>query len=141
MGLASGFFYAAQGLLAKDIMKKVSGYYTAFWQSLIITIMFLFFVKIGSVQIAINHWWKFLGLGILGAGIPTILFMRGIQKVPAQQIFIITSLEPLMGTIFALLFLREFPTFMTLIGAFFIFYGVYRITYSKARSPYNEVGT
>jgi len=39
------FFYAAMALTAKPIMKKKSGFYTAFWQYFVISLMFLFFVR------------------------------------------------------------------------------------------------
>lgn len=128
MGLAAGFFYALQGLLAKSLRERVSGYYTAFWQSIVISIMFLFFLKIKSMDVIVGNWWQILGLGILGAGIPTILFMNGIKKIKGQEIFIITSLEPLAGTLFALLALHEVPTLLTISGAVFILGGIFWVT-------------
>ena len=41
VALGSGFFYAAMALTAKPIMKKTTGYYVAFWQYLVISLMFL----------------------------------------------------------------------------------------------------
>lgn len=133
MGLAAGFFYAAQALVAKPILRTVSGYYTAFWQSLIVSIMFVFFVKIESTEVLLSNWWQLLAIGTLCAGISSILFMEGAKRVSAQKIFIITSLEPLIGTIYALLFLREIPMTMTIIGAVLIIYGVYRVTITKKK--------
>ena len=132
MGLASGFFYSAMALTAKPIMKNKSGYYTAFWQYVVISLMFVFFIKINSVNILLENWWKLLIIGILCTGIAFILFMEGVRKVKAQKIFIVTALEPLAGTVVALIVLNEIPSIMTIIGAIFILYGVYRIANKKA---------
>ena len=131
MSLASGFFYSAMALTAKPIMNKKSGYYTAFWQYAVISLMFVFFLKIDSSTVLIENWWKLLTIGILCTGIAFILFMEGVRKVKAQKIFIVTALEPLAGTIVALIILKEIPPIMTIIGAVFILYGVYRITIKK----------
>ena len=131
LGLGSGFFYSAMAMTAKPILEKKSGYYMAFWQYAVISIMFIFFLKIGSTNIIIENWWKLLIIGILCTGIAFILFMEGARKVKAQKIFIITSLEPLAGTLFALFVLKEIPSFMALVGAVLILYGVYMVTRKK----------
>lgn len=131
MGLASGFFYSAMALTAKPIMNKKTGYYTAFWQYVIISLMFVFFLKVNSANVLFENWWKLLTIGILCTGIAFILFMEGVRKIKAQKIFIVTALEPLVGTVVALIILKEIPSLMTVIGAILILYGVYRITYKK----------
>lgn len=127
MGLASGFFYSAMALTAKPIMNKKSGYYTAFWQYAVISLMFVLFLKIDSSAVLAENWWSLLVIGVLCTGIAFILFMEGVRKVKAQKIFIVTALEPLVGTVAALIVLGEAPSIMTVIGAAFILYGVYRV--------------
>ena len=90
--------------------------------------MFLFFLKIESGSIIIENWWKLLIIGIVCTGIAFLLFMDGIRKVKAQKIFIVTALEPLAGTLFALILLKEMPSLMTISGAILILFGVYWIT-------------
>ncbi|MFH1055645.1 MAG: EamA family transporter [Candidatus Altiarchaeota archaeon] len=128
LGLISGFLYAAMALTAKPLMKKAPGYYTAFWQQAVMAVMFLFFFRAESASAALGNWWQLLAMGILCTGIAFILFMEGAGKVKAQKIFIITALEPLIGTAAALLVLGEMPPPLTLIGAALIIYGVYRTT-------------
>ena len=137
MGLCSGLFYAAMALTAKPIMKRKSGYYTAFWQYAIISLMFVFFVKSNQAAALMANWWKLLLIGVVCTGIAFILFMEGVRKVKAQRIFIVTALEPLTGTAAALIILGEIPSLMTLIGAVLILYGVYRITLRKG-SPLSK---
>ncbi len=131
IALGSGFFYAAMALTAKPIMKKVSGYYVAFWQYLVISIMFLLFVNIKSISVIYDNWWQLAIIGIICTGIPFILFMEGVRKIKAQKIFIVTALEPLAGTVLALFILGEIPSLLTIAGSLLILYGVYRVTKVK----------
>ena len=128
MGLCAGFCYAAMALSAKPVLKNTSGYYAVFWQHLIGTIMFLFFIDAESFYGLYANWWQLLVIGILCTGIAFLLFMEGIKKVKAQKIFIVTTLEPLAGTIAALIVLSEVPSLLTIIGAVLIMYGIYRVT-------------
>lgn len=132
MALASGFFYAAMAVISKPVLKKKSGYYVAFWQYLIISFMFIVFLDFGSFSAAFNNWWQLGLIGVVSTGVAFILFMEGVKKVEAQKIFIVTSLEPLTGTVLAIIVLSEVPTFLTVVGGTFILYGVYRVT---RRSP------
>ena len=70
--LLAGFFYAAMAIVAKPITKKKSSYYIAFWQYLIITLMFLFFYK-PDVSLIIANWWQILLLGVFCSGIGFLL--------------------------------------------------------------------
>src|SRR3989338_5256944 len=135
LGLASGLLYSGMAMTAKPILKKRSGYYVAFWQYLIIAIMFVFFLNIKSSNVIVENWWKLLVIGIICTGIAFILFMEGVRKVKAQKIFIVTSLEPLAGSIFALFVLGEIPSSFAIIGAALILYGVY-VTTSKKFVPF-----
>ncbi len=135
LGLASGLFYSAMALTAKPLMKNKSGYYVAFWQYLVISVMFLFFLNIKSSAVIAVNLWKLLVIGIICTGIAFILFMEGARKVKAQKIFIVTSLEPLAGTIFALFVLNEIPSPIAIIGGVLILYGVY-VTTSKKIIPF-----
>jgi len=131
MGLCAGLCYAAMALTAKPLLKIASGYYAVFWQHVIVTIMFIFFINVESFYGLYANWWQLLVIGILCTGIAFLLFMEGVKRVKAQKIFIVTTLEPLAGTLAALLVLREIPSLLTTIGAVLIIYGVYRVTRSK----------
>lgn len=127
VALGAGFFYAAMALTAKPIMKKTPGHYVAFWQYLVISLMFLPFLSAGSAAAIYGNWWLLALIGILCTGIPFILFMEGVRKVKAQKIFVITALEPLAGTMLALVVLGEMPSLLTAAGALLVLYGVYRV--------------
>ena len=70
-------------------------------------------------------------MGVLCTGIAFVLFMEGLKRVKAQKVLIVATVEPLAGTLAALLVLKEVPSFLTIIGAVLIIYGVYRVTRLK----------
>ncbi len=129
--LGSGFLYAAMALIAKPLLKKVSGYYTVFWQYVVISMLFLFLLRGSPMSEFGMNWWQLSVIGTVCTAIAFTLFMEGVKKVKAQKIFIITSLEPLVGTLAALFILQEIPTLLTIIGAVLIFTGVYFVTLHK----------
>lgn len=126
-GLFSGIFYAAMAVTAKPLTQKVSGYYAAFWQYMVIAIIFVFLINSSSVSAVPMNWWKLIIIGVLCTGVAYILFMNGIRKVKAQKVFIITSIEPLTGAIFAFLLLKELPSLITVAGALLILMGIYLV--------------
>lgn len=134
MALGSGFFYAAMALTAKPILQKKSGYYVAFWQYAIISLMFLLSFNGSKIAAVSAAWWQLLVIGIVCTGIAFILFMEGVKKIKAQKVFIITSLEPLVGSIAAIVFLKEVPSLFTMMGAICIIFGVYTCT-KKVPAP------
>ena len=125
--LVSGMLYSAMAITAKPISKEKSGYYLAFWQYLVITLAFIPFISFSTTAVMSNLY-PLLYIGIFGTGIAFILFMTGVKLVPGQKVFIVTSLEPLVAMIMAILILSEIPTAFTLIGGLFILSGVYIIT-------------
>lgn len=133
LALLSGLFYAAMATAAKPLMKKVSGYYSAFWEYVIISLMFILLFKPNHPGLIISNWAQLLLLGILCSGVAVIIFMEGVKRIPAQKVFIITSLEPVMGTIFAAIILKEAPTIYVFIGGAIILAGIY-LTARKSKS-------
>jgi drug/metabolite transporter, DME family len=128
IALAAGFFYSVMAMTAKPLMKRASGYYAAFWQYAVISAIFLSFARFDSVNAVATNWPELLVIGVFCTGIAFILFMDGIGKVKAQKIFVVTALEPLMGTLLALAVLKEVPSPIAVLGAALILYGVYWTT-------------
>lgn len=118
-GLLGGFFYAAMAVSAKPLMKHVTNYYTTFWQYVVMILMFLPFYNTNLATIIFN-WWQLGIIGILCTGVAYLFFMNGVKHTKGQHIFIITSLEPFLGSLFAFSFLNEIPSALTIIGGIVI---------------------
>ena len=128
LALGSGFLYAAMGMVAKPLTTKLSGYTLVFWQYLVISILFSPVLLHTPIQQFFFNWWQLFVIGIVSTGIAFVLFMEGVQKVKGQKVFIVTSLEPLVGTLAAAVMLKEIPSLFTVFGALLIFGGVYMVT-------------
>lgn len=127
-GLASGFLYAAMGMATKSLRQKASAKYTVFWQYFIIAVMYIFTLKTVSISTVKTNLWQLLYLGIIACGIQFSLFVKGVKHVPAQKIYIITSLQPLIGTALAALIFKEIPSILGIFGAIFILAGILIVT-------------
>ena len=136
MALAAGLFYAWMAISSKTLLRKVSGYYAVFWQYLVIAITFLTLAGPDVFTNVLPNLWQLTTIGVVCTGIAFILFMRGVKKVKANKVFIITSIEPIVGVVLASFILREKLTMFTVIGAVIIFIGVYTVTKKKAFTPY-----
>jgi drug/metabolite transporter (DMT)-like permease len=125
--LISGIFYAAMAIAAKPILEKKSGYYAAFWQYTIIAIIFGLFSGF-SFTGASDNMPALLGLGIFATGASAILFMEGIKKIKGQEIFIITSLEPVFASILAFFILGEKMEALAVLGGILIIIGIHNLS-------------
>ncbi len=132
LGLGSGLGFALMGMISKSLRKTATGNYLALWQYLIIACMLLFFISGSDFRLAANNIGVLLFLGIFTCGIAFTLFMKGIGSVEAQKIFIITSLEPVVGTLLGMAFFKEIPSLLSFLGIALIFFGVYFVTTRQA---------
>jgi drug/metabolite transporter (DMT)-like permease len=123
--LGSGMTYALMGIFAKPLTKKASSYYIVFWQYLVIAVMFSFSLLTVDFNLVFANVWKLLALGIVCTAVAVVLFMKGVKRVKAQEIFLIISFEPIFSSLFAFLFLKEVPSFSLGVGAVLIMIGIY----------------
>lgn len=135
MALGAGVASAAMTVAAKPLTQKVSGYYIVFWQYLLIALLTLPFVHPAALVTATANWWQLGGLGIVCTGIAYTLYMRGVRAVPAQHVLIVSSLEPLAGTVIAGVLLHEALSPLTLVGAVLIMAGAYRVAKVRTTPP------
>jgi drug/metabolite transporter (DMT)-like permease len=135
MALGAGLALAAMTVAAKPLSQKVSGYYIVFWQYLVITVLALPFVRPAMLDAVLVNWWQLGGLGVICTGIAFLWYMRGVRSVPAQHVLIVASLEPLVGSLIAAVFLREAITHLTLLGALFIMAGAYGVARTRTADP------
>lgn len=129
--LGAGFLYALMAFFAKPLLSKASGQYVVFWQYFVIALMFGFFLPEHSFSHFVSNWWQVSAMGLVSTVLAMLLFMEGVKRVKAQKIFIVTSIEPVLATLFAFIILGETPVLATLLGGIIIFFGVYQITRRK----------
>ena len=118
--LGSGFCYALYVILARKLRQTYSS----------VVIMFWFFGLGGFFLLLGGLWWSdtfffaptrtaliFLGLlGLLPTGIGHFSYNLSLKYIPAAKASTIILLEPVTGTLFAVLFLQEVPPLSSLFG-------------------------
>ena len=121
LALASGFFYALYSIFGRYAIMR--GYSS--WTIVFYTFMF------SSVGCAFLCDWKTvasvafssakngllcLGLGLITGFLAYIFYSMGLERIESSKASILASLEPVVGTVLAMIFFSEFPTAPGVIG-------------------------
>ena len=121
LALASGFFYALYSIFGRYAIMR--GYSS--WTIVFYTFMF------SSVGCAFLCDWKTvtsvafssakngllcLGLGLITGFLAYIFYSMGLERIESSKASILASLEPVVGTVLAMIFFAEFPTAPGVIG-------------------------
>ncbi len=78
----------------------------------------------GKVDVNTRDVGLILVLGVVQLGISYAMYSYAIQGVTALEANVITILEPILGPVWALLFYREMPSKMALLGGLVILFGI-----------------
>lgn len=132
--LVGAAFYSLMGVLSKPLTNSAPGAYIVFWQYAVVSVLFFFISGGVSPDLVLINWWQLLYIGFIATGVAFLLFMEGIKYVQAQKIFVVTSLEPVAGTLAALLFLGEVPSLFGFLGACLILAGVFVVSKKEVAS-------
>ncbi len=126
--LLGGIFYSAMAISSKSITEKTTPLYAAFWQYLIIIIMFAAFALPTPIWLLKTNIIPLTYLGWAAGGFAFILYMKGIQLVKGQIIQVITMLEIVVASLSGILLLHEQLTLPTIIGGLFIIVGIFIVS-------------
>ncbi|MCX6818806.1 MAG: DMT family transporter [Candidatus Aenigmarchaeota archaeon] len=129
--LASGVMYAFMIIAYKKILRHLGVYVVNFYRFVLGTLVLLPFVLIEKpVFMQADIYWLII-FGLVFAILAVSLNIEGIKRVKAQHVGIIGYMEPVAGTLYAILLLSEIPTLFTLIGGAFIILGGYLVIRAK----------
>ena len=138
--LVSGFFYGILIVLNKRIVTTNDYGVVMFYQifiGMLISLPFVFILPhtLQSIDIA-----AILGYTLVLLVAASLMYLRGIQYIRAQDIGIISYVEPLAVVLIGIFFYSEVPTIRTLIGGLFILFAGYMvIKYETERKNNNQV--
>ncbi len=65
-----------------------------------------------------------MAFGMIQMAIPYALFARGLRTIPAPEAGLISLLEPILQPVWVILAIGEYPSWPTLVGGFFLLFGV-----------------
>lgn len=115
-GLLSALCYSIRILILKQYVVQYDGVLLMFYQTLIITICLvpvLFFMDVSGFE---SQFPYLLLLALLTTAIGHSLMVHSLQFFSVSTASIISSVQPIFGIILAFLFLKEIPTWNTLLG-------------------------
>jgi drug/metabolite transporter (DMT)-like permease len=115
-GIASGFTFALLSLFNRRFVRRHSSLTIALYQDLFAAAALLPFALAQWQEITVRDVLLLLVLGVLCTAVAHTLFIAGLQGISARTASTIACLEPVYGTLLALLFLREIPNLQTVLG-------------------------
>jgi drug/metabolite transporter (DMT)-like permease len=119
-GLVSSVFYAIRNILMKKKVVNYHGSMLMFYQMVIITLVLWPVLFIFEVNPSVNDWSALIALALFTTSIGHTLFVMSFKNFSISTASIMSSIQPVYGIIFGLLFLNEIPASKTIIGGILI---------------------
>lgn len=115
-GVVSALFFAIRNITHKRYFSEYGGPQTMFYQTLVASLMLCTFIEVPITQINDTDLILLLIAGVVFTAMPHSLFAASLKNLSAATAGLISCLQPLYGTILAIIILHERPSVMTLIG-------------------------
>jgi len=115
-GVVSALFFAIRNITHKRYFSEYGGPQTMFYQTLVASLMLCAFIEVPITEINDTDLILLLIAGVVFTAMPHSLFAASLKHLSAATAGLISCLQPLYGTILAIIILHERPSVMTLIG-------------------------
>ena len=116
MGVVSALFFSIRNITHKRFFSQYGGPQTMFYQTLVASVMLCAFIKVPVYEVS-NHDLILIAVaGIIFTATPHSLFAASLKHLSAATAGLISCLQPLYGTLLAIVIIHERPTLLTLIG-------------------------
>ena len=116
MGVVSALFFSIRNITRKRFFSQYGGPQTMFYQTLVASVMLCAFIKVPVYEVS-NHDLILIAVaGIIFTATPHSLFAASLKHLSAATAGLISCLQPLYGTLLAIVIIHERPTLLTLIG-------------------------
>lgn len=130
-GFSAGIFFALYVLSAKKISHKLDGMLMNLYQQAVTVILLAPFLFIYTYHLDLKNIVLLLIIGLFHSALAASLYFWGIKLVKAQNVGIISYMEPLSGVFFAAVLFHEIPGILTVLGGGLILYSGYRLVTAK----------
>lgn len=117
MGIISAVFYALRNIITKRNLSHYNASKVMFYQMIvIISLLFPVLFEDNSHYADINNWGRLLTLALVTTAIGHTLFVNSFKNFKISAVSIMSSMSPIYGILFGILFLSEIPSLSTFIG-------------------------
>lgn len=119
-GVISAVFYSLRNILTKKNLSHFNGSKVMFYQLLVILALLwpVFFTF--NFNPKTSDWAQLLGLALITTAIGHSMFVGVFKNFTISTVSIMSSIGPIFGIIFGLIFLHEIPASKTIIGGILI---------------------
>ncbi len=141
LGIVSGFLFALLSIVNRKQVKNIPSIIVTFYQHLFSVFILLPLSLSLKKAPSLKEWAYFILLGILFTAVAHLLFIDSLVRFKAFTAGIIATMEPVYGSLFALIVLKEIPATRTLVGGMIVLgASVYAIiSSSKNKGGYNGI--
>jgi drug/metabolite transporter (DMT)-like permease len=119
-GLLSAFIYSLRNILMKTQVDSVDGSVLMTYQSGIAAVVILPFLFVHDAMPTAEAWPYLIGLGLLTTAIGHSLFLGVFKYFSVTTASILSCIQPVYGILLGVLFFKEMPTAMSLVGGVLI---------------------
>lgn len=119
-GIISAVFYSIRNILMKKKTASYHGSMLMFYQMIVISILLLPVFFIFKENPTTDDWLGLVTLALFTTAIGHTLFVLSMKHFSIGTISIISSIQPIYGILFGMLFLGEIPASKTIIGGILI---------------------
>lgn len=120
MGLISSFFYALRNILTKKHLQHINASKVMFYQMISVVLLMLPVLQIYTITPSLDQWMALGTLALVTTAIGHTLFVNSFKHFSIGTVSIMSSIQPIYGILFAMLFLNEIPASKTIIGGMLI---------------------
>lgn len=135
-GVVSALFFSIRNITHKRYFSQYGGPQTMFYQTLVASLMLCAFIDVPPYEVSNNDLLLIVIAGIVFTAMPHSLFAASLRHLSAATAGLISCLQPLYGTILAMLILHERPSLITFIGGALIVSAALFETWSISRRTY-----
>lgn len=132
-GVISAVFFALRNILHKKYFSHYSGPHTMLYQTLVACLMLCLFVEVPPMQVTAGDWLLLLLVGVVFTATPHALFASSLRSLSATTAGLISCLQPLYGSILAIILLHERPDILTITGGLLVVSAAIFETWSVSR--------
>lgn len=115
-GAVSGITYAMTMLFSRRMRGRVDGVTQIWWSTGIAALLALPWAFQVPASTVVRNLPFLIALGVVAQGIPYMLYFLGLERVQVQIVSIVALLEPVGGILIGMLFYREIPNVMGVVG-------------------------
>ena len=134
-GLVSSVFYAIRNILTKKHTRNYHGSMVMFYQLTIVTFVLWPVLFIDHESPSFSDWQALVALAFITTALGHTLFVLSFRHFTISTASIMSSIQPIYGILFGMIFLSEIPSANTFIGGLLILITVVLETiYSKTKN-------